>query len=354
MAQVTGLSRTTITRGQQEIAAGQFSDRVRREGGGRSLTEKKPEVLTALESLLADETAGDPISGLKWTHKSLRKIQQALASDYDLSLPTISRLLKRQDYSLRVNHKRLAGKQSPDRDKQFGYLTRWRQAYLRRQWPVISVDTKKSELVGNFKQAGQAWRQQRREVNMYDFLSLAQGKAIPYGIYDIGLNQGYVVVGTSHDTAEFAVAAIRSWWLKLGQLHYPGKPHLLIQADGGGANGNRPRLWRLKLQQLADEFDLFITVNHYPTGASKWNLVEHRMFNLISGNWAAHPLDSYETMLNFIRTTTSTTGFSCQADLDTTVYETGIKVPPEAVAQLSLRPHRRFPKWNYTIYPRPQ
>jgi hypothetical protein len=311
-------------------------------------------LLTALEALLADETAGDPISGLKWTHKSLRKIQQALASKYSVSLPTISRLLQAQDYSLRVNHKRIAGKPSPDRDKQFRYLVRYRQAYLRHHWPVISVDAKKSELIGNFKQAGQEWRQQRREVHVYDFLSLAQGKAIPYGIYDIGHNQGYVVVGTSHDTAEFAVAAIRSWWLKLGRGLDPGQTRLLIQADGGGSNGNRPRLWRVKLQQVADEFGLIITVNHYPPGASKWNVVEHRMFNLISANWAGHPLDSYATMLNYIRTTTSTTGFRCQADLDTTVYETGITVPVEALDQLGLRPHRRFPKWNYTIYPRLQ
>jgi hypothetical protein len=305
-----------------------------------------------LEALLVDETAGDPISGLKWTHKSLRKIQKALAAEYAVSLPTISRLLQDRDYSLRVNHKRVAGKQSPDRDKQFRYIVRWRQAYLRRQWPVISVDAKKSELIGNFKQAGTEWRQQRREVNLYDFLSLAQGKAIPYGIYDIGHNQGYVVVGTSHDTPEFAVAAIRSWWLNVGQSLYPDETHLLIQADGGGSNGNRPRLWRLKLQQLADEFGLIITVTHYPTGASKWNPVEHRMFNLISGNWTGHPLDSYETMLNYIRTTTSTTGFRCQADLDTTVYETGIMVSEGELAQVGrIRSHRRFPKWNYTIYP---
>lgn len=292
------------------------------------------------------------MTGLKWTHKSLRKIQQALAHEYSVSLPTISRLLQARDYSLRVNHKRLAGKPSPDRDQQIRSLVRWRQAYLRRQWPVISVDTKKSELIGNFKQAGREWRQQRRAVNIYDFLSLAQGKAIPYGIYDIGHNQGDVVVGTWHDTAEFAVAAIRSWWLNLGQGLYPDQTHLLIQADGGGSNGHRPRLWRVKLQQVADEFGVIITVTHFPPGASKWNLVEHRMFNLISANWAARPLDRYETMLNYIRTTTSTTGFRCQADLDTTVYETGITVPAEALDQLWLRPHRRFPQWNYTIYPR--
>lgn len=308
--------------------------------------------MITLKALMAEETAGDPISGLKWTHKSLRKIQKALAVEYPLSLPTISRLLQAQDYSLRVNYKRVAGKQSPHRDQQFGYIGRWRQAYLRHHWPVISIDAKKRELIGNFKQAGAEWRQQRREVNMYDFLNLAKGKAIPYGIYDIGHNQGYVVVGTSHDTAEFAVAAIRAWWLKLGRYLYPGETHLLIQADGGGSNGSRRRLWKVGLQRLADEFGLIITVTHYPTGASKWNLIEHRMFNLISANWAGHPLDSYETVLNFIRTTTSTTGFCCQADLDTTVYETGITVPAEVLDQLYLRPHRRFPDWNYTIYPR--
>jgi hypothetical protein len=311
-------------------------------------------LLSALEALLADETAGDPISGLKWTHKSLRKIQKALAPEYSISLPPISRLLQGRDYSLRVNHKRVASKQSPDRDAQFRYIVRWRQAYLRRHWPVISVDAKKSELIGNFKQAGTEWRQQRREVNIYDFLSLAKGKAIPYGIYDIGHNQGYVLVGTSHDTAEFAVAAIRAWWLKLGQRLYPHEKHVLIQADGGGSNGSRRKLWKVSLQRLADEFGLIITVNHYPTGASKWNLVEHRMFNLISGNWAGHPLDSYATILNFIRTTTSTTGFGCQADLDTTVYETGITVSEEELAQVRIRSHRRFPNWNYTIYPHPK
>jgi hypothetical protein len=282
----------------------------------------------------------------------LRKLQQALAAEYSVSLPTLSRLLRTQDYSLQANHKRLAGKQSPHRDQQFTYIVRWRQAYLRRQWPVISVDAKKSELIGNFKQAGTEWRQQRREVNMYDFLNLAQGKAIPYGIYDVGHNQGYVVVGTSHDTPEFAVAAIRAWWLNLGRCLYPAETHLLIQADGGGSNGYRRRLWKVGLQHLADEFGLIITMTHYPTGASKWNLIEHRMFNLLSANWASRPLDSYETILNFIRTTTSTTGFCCQAELDLTVYETGITVSEEEFAQLRLRPHRRFPNWNYTIYPR--
>lgn len=302
---------------------------------------------------MVEDTAGDPISGLKWTHKSLRKIQTALGKESSpLSPPTISRLLQGRDYSLQVNHKRVAGKQSLGRDEQFRYIVRWRQAYVRRGWPVISVDAKKKELMGNFKNPGQAWRQERREVNMYDFPNLAQGIAIPYGIYDIGQNQGFVSVGISHNTPEFAVAAMRIWWLMLGQLIYPDQKHLLIEADSGGSNGNRSRVWKMGLQQLADEFGLIITVTHYPTGASKWNPIEHRMFNLISANWAGEPLDSYETILKHIRTTTSTTGFCSQAHLDTTEYELKQKVSDQDFADLCVRPHKRFPQWNYTIYPR--
>jgi hypothetical protein len=249
--------------------------------------------LKALDEIMVEDTAGDPITGLKWTHKSLRKIQTALAAEsYVISPPTVSRLLQAGNYSLQVNHKRIAGKQSPGRDEQFRYIVRWRQAYLRRAWPVISVDGKKSELIGNFKNPGRAWRQEKRTVNMYDFPSLAQGKAIPYGIYDINHNQGFVSVGTSYNTAEFAVAAIRTWWLTVGKLLYLDQKHLLIQADGGGSNDYRSRVWKMGLQHLADEFGLIVTVTHYPTGASKWNPIEHRMFNLISANWAGEPLNS--------------------------------------------------------------
>lgn len=309
--------------------------------------------MKVLDEVMEEETAGDPISGLKWTHKSLRKIQTALnKAGYGISPPTISRLLQQSDYSLQVNHKRIAGKQFPGRDKQFRYIVRWRQAYLRRKWPVISVDAKKREQIGNFKNSGRAWRKERRMVNMYDFPSLAQGKAIPYGIYDIGHNQGFVSVGTSYNTPEFAVAAIRTWWLTMGKRLYPGHKHLLIQADAGGPNGYRSRVWKVGLQHLADEFGLIITVTHYPTGASKWNPIEHRMFNLISANWAGQPLDSYKMMLNHIRTTTSTTGFCCQAQLDTTEYELNKKVSNKYFDRLCLRSHKRFPKLNYTIYPR--
>ena len=309
--------------------------------------------MKALDQMMVENTAGDPISGLKWTHKSLRKIQTALDKEgYSISPPTISRLLQESDYSLQVNRKRISGKQSPGRDAQFRYIVRWRQAYLLRGWPVISVDSKKRELIGNFKNPGRAWRQKWRDVNMYDFPSLAQGKATPYGIYDIGQNKGFVSVGISHNTSEFAVAAIRTWWMTMGQLVYPDQKHLLIEADCGGSNGNRSRVWKMGLQRLADEFDLIITVTHYPTGASKWNPIEHRMFSLISANWAGEPLGSYETILNHIRTTTSTTGFCCQTQLDTTKYELKKKISNKEFDALHIRSHRRFPQWNYTIYPR--
>ncbi len=275
----------------------------------------------------------------------MRKIQTTLAKEgYPLSPPTISRLLQAQDYSLQVNHKRVAGKQSPGRDEQFRYIVRWSQAYLRHSWPVISVDAKKRELIGHFKNPGRAWRQAPRAVHMYDFPTLAQGKALPYGIYDIGQNQGFVSVGTSHNTPEFAVTAIRRWWLVMGQPVYPDQGNLLIEADSGSPNGNRSRMWKMGLQHVADEFGLIITVTHYPAGASKWHPIEHRMFNLISANWAAKPLDSYETMLNHIRTTTSTTGFWCQAQLDTTAYELRKKVSDRDFDALRVRACRRFPE----------
>jgi len=308
--------------------------------------------MTALDHLMKDATAGDPISGLLWTHKSLRQIRRALRREgYTLSLTTISRLLRQRSYSLRVNRKRVAGKQVAGRDQQFQYIEQRRKAFLRRNKPVISVDTKKKELIGNFKNAGREWNREGRDVNMYDFASQAEGRAIPYGIYDVGRNQGYVVVGISHDTPEFAVTSIRAWWVAVGQKQYPGETHLLIEADGGGSNGNQCLVWKARLQDLADEFGLRITVTHYPTGTSKWNPIEHRMFNLISGNWAGQPLESYERMLKHIRTTRSATGFRCKARLDKTIYQTGIKISLEEAARIRLRPHKLFPQWNYTIYP---
>jgi hypothetical protein len=252
---------------------------------------------------------------------------------------------------LRTNRKRLARTHEPDRDRQFRLLVRRRRHFLRQGWPMLSVDTKKKELVGEFKNPGDCWRQQSLDVLDHDFPSDAVGRAIPYGIYEHGRNRGYVVVGTSHETAEFAVAAIRSWWMEVGRAAYPGTRRLGIEADCGGANGNR--LWAFKagLQGLADEFGLTITVGHLPPGASKWNPIEHRMFNLISANWTGQPLVSYETVLKFIRSTRSRTGFCCRACLDRAFYATKRKVSKEQKARVQLMPHRALPKWNYTIRP---
>jgi len=269
--------------------------------------------MTSLAAIMTDATAGDPISGLRWTHQSLRKIVGALHRyGDDVSAPTVRRLLRQQGYALRVNRKRLARRQEPDRDAQFRYLVRQRRAFLRRGWPIISVDAKKRELVGLFKNAGQTWRRTPRDVTMYDFPGDAVGVAIPYGVYDVGRDQGFVVVGTSHNTAAFAVAAIASWWRVVGLKAYPEATRLLIEADAGSSNGKGSRLWKVELQAFADATGLTITVTHYPTGASKWNPVEHRLFSRISANWAGHPLDSYETILKHLRTTRSETGFRCR------------------------------------------
>jgi hypothetical protein len=316
--------------------------------------KKCPGLLPALEDLLRDAVAGDPVSGLRWTHKSLRKLRAALRRrGLAVSHGTLARLLRQQRFSLRTNRKRLAGVDDPDRDRQFRYLARVRRWYLTHGLPVISVDAKKRELIGNFKNPGRCWRRTSREVLDHDFPSWAQGHAIPYGIYDVGRNAGYVVVGTAHETAAFAVAAIRRWWLAVGQHHYAGQRRLLIQADGGGANDCRKWAWKVALQELADETGLILTVMHYPPGASKWNLIEHRMFSLISGNWAGEPLRSYAVMLRFIRQTRSAGGFHCRACLDSTLYQTGQKITAEQRQRVRLKRRRVLPKWNYTIYPRP-
>jgi hypothetical protein len=309
----------------------------------------------ALHELLADATAGSPMGGLRWTHKTTRKLARALRRrGFRVGHVTVGRLLRTQRYSLRANRKRLAGKRDPDRDRQFRLLARRRRWFLKRGWPVISVDTKKKEQIGNFKNPGRTWRRRDRAVWDHDFPSMASGRAIPYGIYDEGRNAGYVVVGTSSETGEFAVAAIRSWWLHVGRYAYPQARHLAIEADSGGSNGNRRWDWKVGLQRLADEFDLTITVGHFPAAASKWNPIEHRMFNLISANWAGEPLVSYETVLKFIRSTRSTTGFRCRACLDRTMYAIKVKVPKEEKASVNLSRHAVLPKWNYTIRPRHQ
>jgi Rhodopirellula transposase DDE domain len=306
-----------------------------------------------LDDLVRDATAGDPIKGLKWTKKTSRKLSRVLKRrGYKVGPDTVRRLLRQRRYVLRANRKRLNKKRDPDRDRQMRYLARWRRAYQKAGFPVISVDAKQRELIGNFKNPGRTWRQTRLDVLESDYPSEAEGVAIPYGIYDLTRDEGFVVVGTSHQTSQFAVAAIRLWWIKVGRRVYPGKKHLLIEADCGGANGNRCWLWKYGLQQLADEFGLTITVTHLPTNASKWNPIEHKLFCHIEQNWAGQPLISYETMLKFIRTTRTETGLQCQAYLDATEYGTGLKITTEQKAQINLTPHRVLPRWNYTIEPR--
>jgi hypothetical protein len=305
-----------------------------------------------LEELLQDTVAGDPISGLKWTHRSLRKLRKALRQrGLRLALSTIARLLSERGFSLRTCRKQQAGIQDPERDRQFRHIARMRKLYLGKGLPVISVDTKKKELVGNFKNPGRTWRRRSRQVLDHDYPSWALGEAIPVGIYDLGHNDGYVVVGTSHNTAAFITAAIRRWWRVVGQRRYPAARRLLVEMDGGGANDPRKGLWKRALQRLADETGLILVVTHYPPGASKWNPIEHRMFSVISGNWAGEPLVSYETILKYLRTTRTETGFRCRAWLDRKEYPTRQRAAPEDKARVRLTPHRVLPKWNYTIWP---
>jgi hypothetical protein len=301
---------------------------------------------------LKDATAGDPITGLKWTKKTLRKLSRQLKRQrIRVSYGTLRRLLQQRGYRLRGNRKRLSKKKAPERDQQMRYVMRCRKAFLRAEKPVISVDTKKRELVGNFRNAGRTWRRKALDVLEDDYPSEADGVAIPYGIYEVGQNHGFVVIGVSHQTPDFAVAAIRTWLRVRGPVVVAKQPELLIEADGGGANGHRCWRWKWGLQNLADEFHLVITVTHLPTGASKWNPVEHRLFSCISNSWKGQPLISYETVLKFIRTTKTETGLRCQARLDRHVYPTGRKVTAEQKAEINLVPHRVLPKWNYTIKP---
>ena len=308
--------------------------------------------MKALEEILKDTTAGDPISGLKWTRKTTRKLAEELnRKEFQVGHSTVPRLVRKLRYTLRSNQKRLSRKQDERRDEQMRHLIRIRKRFLKRKLPVLSIDCKKKELIGQFRNPGRTWRQQPVQVLETDFPSDAKGKAVPYGIYDVGYNEGYMVIGVSHETAEFAMQAIQRWWREVGQARYPGCQHLLLQADSGGANACDSWLWKAALQTLADRFGITIRVNHFPAGVSKWNLIEHRMFCIISQNWAGQPLDSYETMLKFIRTSKTKTGFRCQAHFDPRKYQSKQKLSPDEKAKLNLHSYRLFPEWNYTIKP---
>jgi hypothetical protein len=304
--------------------------------------------------MVMPETAGNPMSSQKWVRSSLRHLSAGMKENgHPISPMTVRRLLEKMDYSLKVNVKRLAGSQHPDRNDQFGHIESLKRVFLQAGWPIISVDAKKKELIGNFKNAGRNWCQEAEAVNDHDFESDAIGKAVPYGIYNLNHNCGYVYVGQSADTSQFAVDSIANWWQTIGSPLFPDAPRLLILCDGGGSNGWRSRLWKLQLQeQLADLLGLEVTVCHYPTGTSKWNPIEHRLFGPISINWAAKPLRSFESMSALIANTTTMTGLQVQSFLVEQVYQKGLKVSDEAMQVLNLERHSTCPNWNYTIHSR--
>ena len=363
VSRATGMSETTIRLGRRELAETQMPTptpagrRMRRLGGGRrQITAKNERLLQALDALVEPTSRGDPTSPLRWTCKSTRKLETELKSQgFQISHTKVGQLLKSLGYSLQGTRKRYEGSSHPDRDAQFEYINAQVKAFQKRNQPVVSVDTKKKELVGNFANRGREYRPQAtpEEVEVYDFPSLATGKGIPYGVYDMTANTGWVSVGTTHDTAQFAVATLRQWWLKMGRVTYPHAKELLITADSGGSNGARLRLWKTELQKLADETALLITVCHFPPGTSKWNKIEHRIFCHITGNWRGRPLSSYGVIVNLIANTTTRTGLTIEAEIDTRNYPTGVKITEEQIRELKLTKHPfHGSDWNYTLEPR--
>jgi Rhodopirellula transposase DDE domain len=362
VAEATGLSRITIRAGLDELRVtpgddGDLAGRIRRPGAGRHpLTEHDPKLLGALEELVDPATRGDPMSPLRWTCKSADKLASELTTGgHPASERTVSRLLHALGYSLQSNRKTIEGKGHPDRDAQFRHINRRVKALQRRGQPVVSVDTKKKELIGRFRNGGREWRPERHpeEVKVHDFAEKDLGKAIPYGVYDPTDNTGWVSVGIDHDTAEFAVETLRRWWRRMGSRVYPGATELLITADGGGSNGTRCRLWKLELQGLADEIGLRISVCHFPPGTSKWNKIEHRMFCHITENWRGRPLVSREVVVNLIGHTTTKQGLSIRSELDTNSYPLGRKVTAEQMEGVCIKRGKFHGEWNYTILPRP-
>lgn len=360
VAQATGLSRTTVTVGLCELKLPrkrriQHAGRVRRPGGGRrALTETDPELATALEALIEPGTRGDPESPLRWTCKSTAKLAEELTrQQHPVTDRTVATLLKRAGYSLQANRKTREGESHPDRNAQFEYIAACLRKFQQRGQPPISVDTKKKELIGDFRNAGQEWHPpgEPEEVRVHDFQDPALGKAIPYGVYDILNNQGWVSVGIDHDTAQFATHSIRRWWKQMGQRRFPDARELLITADGGGSNSHRSRLWKVSLQTLADDLGLKLFVCHFPPGTSKWNKIEHRLFSFITQNWRGRPLVSRQTVVNLIANTTTRAGLIVKAALDNNHYETAIKVTDEELARVRLKPHSFHGEWNYSITP---
>lgn len=358
VARATGVARTTLYREQVRQASDQLAPRgrrLRKVGGGRKrLTEQEPALLAGLEALVEPTTRGDPENPLRWTCLSTRQLAAALNQQgHRIGRQTVATLLDQLGYRLQGNRKTKEGSSHPDRDAQFRYLYGRVAEFQRRGQPVVSVDTKKKELVGDFKNAGREWRPKGdpEPVRVYDFVDKALGKVNPYGVYDTAANVGWVSVGVDHDTAEFAVETLRRWWLKMGHLRYPAATELLVTADGGGSNGSRVRLWKVALQRLADETGLQITVCHFPPGTSKWNKIEHRMFSHISMNWRGKPLISHEVIVNLIANTTTKTGLRIEAEIDANLYPKGLRVTDQELQKINIQKADFHGEWNYTILP---
>jgi transposase len=357
VCKLTGMSHHTVKKGILEITSKKMADssRLRKKGGGRKkIVDKAPKVLKEIKRILEDTTAGDPMSSLKWTNKSTYAIAAELkTNNAKISEDTVRRILKQEKYSLQLNKKSREGGNSVERDSQFVYINKQVRTFADSKSPVISVDTKKKELVGNFKNAGRTWRKKGKpkKVNVYDYATLSKGKAIPYGAYDLLQNEGFVSVGISSDTAEFSVESIRQWWKQLGKKHYSHAKELLITADCGGSNGYRNRSWKYYLQKFANQTGLKITVLHFPPGTSKWNKIEHRLFSFISMNWRGQPLVSREVIVNLITGTTTRKGLKVHAELDRSLYPSGIKVSDAEFDNIRITRNEFHGEWNYRIDP---
>jgi hypothetical protein len=361
VARATGLAISTVQKGRNELRAGARKNdlvNVRRKGGGRRPHEVvHPELLASLKTLVDPATRGDPMSPLRWTSKSTQVLSREMfdAHGVRVSDKTVAKLLRKMGYSLQATHKTVEGKQHPDRNSQFEHINATAKSCIEHGIPFISVDTKKKELVGNFKNAGVEWQPKDvpEMVDVHDFPGDAVGKAIPYGVLDVADNSAFVNVGTDHDTPVFAVTSIAAWWRRMGQERYPGAGELFITADSGGSNAYRSRVWKVELQRFADDTGLTIHVSHFPPGTSKWNKVEHRLFSFITMNWRGRPLRTYETVVNLIGNTTNRSGLVVRAALDRRRYPTGKKVTPKQLRELNIERHSFQGDWNYTLRPRP-
>ena len=355
VCRLTGMSHHTVIKGMKEVrdTKRDRTTRIRKEGGGRKkIIDKNPCVKKEIENILEENTAGDPMSKLKWTNKSTYTIADELKNkNQNVSEVTVGRIIKQLGYSLQANVKSKENGSSEERDSQFQYINKIVKQFGDNKLPVISVDTKKKELVGNFKNNGRKWMKKGEAeiVNVYDFAYLSKGKAIPYGILDIFKNKGFVNVGISHDTSEFAVKSINKWWGNIGKNNYQNAKEILICADGGGSNGSRSRLWKFYLQKFANRTGLRVTVCHYPPGTSKWNKIEHKMFSFISMNWKGKPLTDYEIIINLIEGTTTKKGLKIKAKMDKKMYEIGKKISEKEIENINISIHKINPQWNYTI-----